>query len=117
MFYSHEILNSRQYGVATIWLVATIGNKFNVKRVGKKAIQEVDVTRACEKIIEPGAPIALRLQGSLLYGVSKVYEQKCHYMLTDVQKIQGHMMTFLRQFGANQLDPAEVRARQVSTQA
>ncbi|KAK6085348.1 hypothetical protein SCUP234_02896 [Seiridium cupressi] len=76
MFYSHEILNSRQYGVATIWLVATIGNKFNVKRVGKKAIQEVDVARACEKIIEPGAPIALRLQGSLLYGVSKVYEQK-----------------------------------------
>lgn len=67
--------------------------------------------RACEKIIEPGAPIALRLQGSLLHGVSRVYEQKCQYMLTDVQKIQAHMVTFLRQFGVNQLDPTEVRAQ------
>jgi hypothetical protein len=93
--------------------VATIGKISSAKRVSKKAIQDVDLARACEKIIEPGAPIALRLQGRLLFGVTKVYEQKCHYMLTDVQKIHGHMETFLRQFGANQLDPAEVRARQV----
>ncbi|KAI1851854.1 hypothetical protein JX266_002707 [Neoarthrinium moseri] len=113
MFYSHELLTSRQYGVATIWLVATIGNKPGARRVGKKAIQGVDVQRACRKIIEPGAPIALRLQGNLLFGVSKVYQEQCSYILTDAQKIQGHMMTFLRQISANQLAPGAATARQV----
>ncbi|KAH8662080.1 Rec8 like protein-domain-containing protein [Xylariales sp. PMI_506] len=117
MFYSHEILTSRQYGVATIWLVATIGGKSNTKRLTRKAIQEVNVQRACEKILEPGAPIALRLQGSLLYGVSQVYNQQCTYMLADAQKIQGHMMTFVKTLGTNQLEPGAGRARQVLSRA
>jgi len=39
-------------------------------------------------------PIALRLQGSLLYGVSRVYSQQCAYMLTDAEKVQTHMRAF-----------------------
>ncbi|KAI1501625.1 Rec8 like protein-domain-containing protein [Biscogniauxia marginata] len=105
MFYSHEILTSRQYGVATIWLVATIGNRTNAKKVTRKAIQEVDVEKACGKILEPGAPIALRLQGNLLFGVSKVYNQQCAYMLTDAKKIQNHINMFFGRFSGNQLDP------------
>ncbi|KAH6651844.1 Rec8 like protein-domain-containing protein [Truncatella angustata] len=110
MFYSHELLTNRQYGVATIWLVATIG-KTSAKRVSKKAIQDVDVARACDQILEPGAPIALRLQGSLLYGLSKVYHQKWHYFVSDLTSVQEHMAKFMRQFGTNQLDPAVTRAR------
>ncbi|KAI1778984.1 Rec8 like protein-domain-containing protein [Hypoxylon cercidicola] len=105
MFYSHEILTSRQYGVATIWLVATVGKGTSTKRVSKKAIQDVDVQKACGKIIEPGAPVALRLQGQLLYGVSSVYNQQCSYMLADLQRIQAHMHVFFTKFGHNQLDP------------
>jgi meiotic recombination protein REC8 len=93
--------------------VATIGNKAGGKRVSKKAIQEVDVQRACEKIIQPGAPIALRLQGNLLYGVSRVYNQQCSYMLTDAHKIQSRMVAFFNQFNTNQLDPEAGKARQV----
>ncbi|XXH02390.1 D-arabinono-1,4-lactone oxidase [Hypoxylon texense] len=105
MFYSHEILTSRQYGVATIWLVATVGKGTSTRKVTRKAIQEVDVQKACGKIIEPGAPVALRLQGQLLYGVSRVYNQQCSYMLADLQKIQAHMHVFFTKFGHNQLDP------------
>ncbi|KAI0130214.1 Rec8 like protein-domain-containing protein [Xylariales sp. AK1849] len=111
MFYSHEILASTQYGVATIWLVATIGHKSGTRRVTRKAIQEVNVKGACEKILEPGAPIALRLQGNLLYGVSRVYQQKCTYLATDAAKVQNHMMTFYRQFQVDQLDPDAGRAK------
>lgn len=93
--------------------MATIGNKSGGKRVSKKAIQEVDVQGACEKIIEPGAPIALRLQGNLLYGVSRVYNQQCSYMLTDAQKIQLKMATFFNQINTNQLDPEAGKARRV----
>ena len=85
--------------------MATIGNKSSTKKVSRKAIQEVDVEKACTKILEPGAPIALRLQGSLLYGVSRVFREQCTYMLSDLQKVQHHMNFFFTKFGDSHLDP------------
>ncbi|KAI1379166.1 Rec8 like protein-domain-containing protein [Hypoxylon crocopeplum] len=111
MFYSHEILTNRQYGVATIWLVATVGTGTSTRKVTRKAIQEVDVQKACGKIIQPGAPVALRLQGQLLYGVSTVYNKQCSYMLADLMKIQMHMHMFFTTFGENQLDPEAGKTR------
>ncbi|KAI1263325.1 Rec8 like protein-domain-containing protein [Xylariaceae sp. FL1019] len=105
MFYSHEILTSHQYGVATIWLVATIGNKSTTRKVTRKAIQDVNVQKACGKILEPGAPIALRLQGNLLYGVSRVYNQQCTYLVTDLKKVQDNMNLFFKTSIGNQLEP------------
>ncbi|EHK18866.1 uncharacterized protein TRIVIDRAFT_44046 [Trichoderma virens Gv29-8] len=104
MFYSHEILNNTQYGVATIWLVATVG-KGNQKRLTKKAIQEVNVPKACEKILDPGAPLALRLQGNLLYGVSRVFAHQCAYVLTDAERTQSDMVTFFRIIQTSETDP------------
>ncbi|KAK0665325.1 hypothetical protein QBC41DRAFT_379819 [Cercophora samala] len=92
-----------------VWppLVSTVGIKSNAKKISRKAIQEVNVQKACETILEPGAPIALRLQGSLLYGVSRVYSQQCQYVLTDAEKVQAHMMAFYNAMGGseNALDP------------
>ncbi|KAK4151324.1 hypothetical protein C8A00DRAFT_45445 [Chaetomidium leptoderma] len=107
MFYSHEILTSQAYGVSTVWLVSTIGLRSTTRKISRKAIQEVDVQKACETILQPGAPIALRLQGSLLYGISRVYSQQCHYVLTDAERIQAHMRAFYSALGGsdNALDP------------
>ncbi|KAF5612999.1 meiotic cohesin rec8 [Fusarium subglutinans] len=110
MFYSHEILSNTQYGVATIWLVATVG-KSNQKRLTRKAIQQVNVPKACETIIDPGAPLALRLQGNLLYGVSRVYAQQCRYMLSDAEKTQSDMMTFFRVMDTSETDPNAGRSK------
>ncbi|KAH6605175.1 meiotic recombination rec8 [Trichoderma cornu-damae] len=103
MFYSHEILNNTQYGVSTIWLVATVGNG-NQKRLTKKAIQRVNVPKACKKILDPGAPLALRLQGNLLYGISRVFAQQCAYVLTDAEKAQSDMVTFFRMIRTSEID-------------
>ncbi|KAK1574344.1 Rec8 like protein-domain-containing protein [Colletotrichum navitas] len=112
MFYSHEILNSRQFGVATIWVVATVGPRGGGKRkISRKAIEEVDIRKACEKIIEPGAPISLRLQSNLLFGVSRVYSSKCNYMLNDAEKVQTLMKTFFRLIANNETVPNAGRAR------
>ncbi|KAI0105640.1 Rec8 like protein-domain-containing protein [Nemania sp. FL0031] len=111
MFYSHEILTSRQYGVATVWLVATIGSRSSTRKVTRKAIQEVDVQRACGKILEPGAPIALRLQGNLLYGISRVHNQQCTYLIADAKKIQDQINFSFRTIFNNQLDPEAGKAR------
>jgi hypothetical protein len=47
-------------------LVATLGSKSSLKRINRKQILDVDVAKACQTIVNPVAPMALRLQGSLL---------------------------------------------------
>ncbi|SPN99962.1 uncharacterized protein DNG_02814 [Cephalotrichum gorgonifer] len=107
MFYSHEILSNRQYGVATIWWVATIGRRGAAKVITRKAIQEVQINKACETIIDPGAPLALRLQSNLLYGVSRIYSEQCRYVLDDAARVKATMRTFYRQMANmnNEIDP------------
>ncbi|KAJ1335703.1 meiotic recombination protein REC8 [Microdochium nivale] len=111
MFYSHEILTNHEHGVSTIWLVATIGNRSSTGRVSKKAIQGVNVQKACGKILQPGVPIALRLQGNLLYGVSRVYRQQCDYMLNDAQRVQSNLELYFKRAGSNQLDQDKAKPR------
>jgi meiotic recombination protein REC8 len=95
-------------------LVATIGPKSSTRRITRKAIQEVNVKKACKTILEPpGAPIALRLQGNLLYGVSRVYSHQCTYVLTDAEKIQSRMEAYYA-LGAshqNAIDPDAGKAK------
>ncbi|CAA9960214.1 Rad21 Rec8 N domain containing protein [Pyrenophora teres f. maculata] len=111
MFYSHEILTSRKYGVATVWLVATLGQKSSLKRINRKQILEVDVPKACQTIVDPVAPMALRLQGNLLYGISRVYLQQCGYVLSDAQIAQNELQMMLRTVKDAALDPDAGRAR------
>lgn len=66
-------------------LVATLGSKTTIsKKLQKKDILEVDLPKACETIISPEAPLALRLQSNLLYGVSRVFREQYQYFYTDV---------------------------------
>ncbi|KAF2762438.1 hypothetical protein EJ05DRAFT_1798 [Pseudovirgaria hyperparasitica] len=126
MFYSHEVLTSRKYGVATIWLVATLGSKSALKKVNRKAISKVDVAKACDTIKEPEAPMALRLQSSLLYvlsivwrgqadehryGVVQVYSQQCQYVLLDAQNAYNSIRQFLKANQNVEIDATTVRAR------
>ncbi|KAE8350435.1 Rec8 like protein-domain-containing protein [Aspergillus coremiiformis] len=111
MFYSHEILTSPDHGVATIWLVATLGSRSISRKLNRKAILDVDVPRACHVIMDPEAPMALRLQGNLLYGVSRVYSQQCGYTLTDVQAIHDKMRTMLKVLPGGGLDPTAGKTR------
>lgn len=94
----------------TFRLIATVGKASN-RKVTRKAIQEVDVPRACEKIIDPGAPLALRLQGNLLYGVSRVFSHQCNYVLSDAEKTQTDMMTFFRVLKTSDVDPQAGKAK------
>lgn len=47
-------------------LVATLGSKSTLKKVSRKAILDVDVVKTCDTIIEPAAPMSLRLSSNLL---------------------------------------------------
>ncbi|KAJ5180113.1 hypothetical protein N7492_003323 [Penicillium capsulatum] len=111
MFYSHEILTSPEHGVATIWLVATLGSRSITRRFNRKAILDVDVPEACKVIISPEAPMALRLQGNLLYGVSRVYHEQCGYTLLDVQSMHDRMVSMLKIMPGGGLAPGAGKAK------
>lgn len=81
----------------------TIG-KGAMRPLTRKAVEEVNVPKACATIIDPGAPLALRLQGSLLYGVSRVFNQQCTYVLSDAGRIQSDMMTIFHVLQATAID-------------
>lgn len=88
-------------------LVANLGHKATSRKVTRKAIEGVNVPQACDTIEKPpGAPIALRLQSSLLYGVSGVYHKHGVYLLDDTEKMWSRMRTYFREGGAaNLTDP------------
>ncbi|KAK2786225.1 hypothetical protein FQN52_007975 [Onygenales sp. PD_12] len=92
-------------------LVATLGSKSTAKKVNRKAILDVDVPKACGTIMHPEAPMALRLQGNLLYGVSRVYNQQCGYALMDAQTMRDRMRTMLKEIRSTGLDPNAGKAK------
>lgn len=56
--------------------MATLGAKSSLKKVSRRAIDNVNVPKACDVIIEPEAPMALRLQSNLLYAqLSYIWRQ------------------------------------------
>ncbi|KAL4753731.1 hypothetical protein BDW72DRAFT_209545 [Aspergillus terricola var. indicus] len=105
------LLTSPEHGVATVWLVATLGARSISRRLNRRTIQNVDVPKACNVIVDPAAPMALRLQSNLLYGISRVYSQQCGYTLLDVQAMHDRMRQTLRSVPAGGLDPSAGKAR------
>uniref|UniRef100_A0A7S3EBL5 Rad21/Rec8-like protein N-terminal domain-containing protein n=1 Tax=Rhodosorus marinus TaxID=101924 RepID=A0A7S3EBL5_9RHOD len=77
MFYSQYIL-TRRGPLSRIWLAAHMQNKLT-----KTMVFSIDLVKACEKIIAPEAPMALRLTSNLLLGVVRVYLRKAKYLLSD----------------------------------
>ncbi|KAK6537781.1 hypothetical protein TWF694_010689 [Orbilia ellipsospora] len=113
MFYDHRILTQRKYGVATVWLVATIGPKSSIsKTVHKKEILDVDLRKACHTIMQSESPLALRLQSNLLFGVSRVFFEQYSYLFTDV--INAHQKIsrdFLMRLDTKKIDLVSNRVK------
>ncbi|KAK9237909.1 Rec8 like protein-domain-containing protein [Lipomyces kononenkoae] len=84
MFYSYDILSRRSSSLSTVWLVATLGSKSSLKRVHRKDIISVSIPDACNLIIHPPQPLALRLSSNLLYGVTSIYDQQSGFLHSDV---------------------------------
>lgn len=54
---------------------------------------DVSVEKTCGTIKDPpGAPIALRLQGTLLYGTARIYQEQCRYILNDSERTQRALL-------------------------
>lgn len=73
---------SNDAGLATAWLLATLGSKTSYKKLVRKDIINISIPETCGYIGKDS--ISLRLSSSLLYGVSLMYKQKVEYFFNDV---------------------------------
>ncbi|CAI0416092.1 unnamed protein product [Linum tenue] len=81
MFYSHQLL-ARKAPLGQIWMAATLHAKMN-----RKKLNMINIISICEEILNPAAPMALRLSGILMGGVVIVYERKVKLLYEDVTRL------------------------------
>ncbi|KAJ4303744.1 sister chromatid cohesion protein 1 [Kalmusia sp. IMI 367209] len=77
MFYHAELLQ-RTGPLAHVWLAANAEKKLTKQQVLQDKIDE-DIN----EIMRPRAPFSLRLSGSLMLGVVRIYSRKARYLLDD----------------------------------
>lgn len=80
MFYAQQVL-TRKGPLAKIWLAATFQTKLT-----RAQVFTTDVASACRQIATPEIPMALRLTGCLLLGVSRIYQKQTGYVLEDASE-------------------------------
>ncbi|KMS99335.1 hypothetical protein BVRB_2g045640 [Beta vulgaris subsp. vulgaris] len=63
-------------------MAATMHAKMN-----RRKLDQIDIIRICEEILNPSVPMALRLSGILMGGVVIVYERKVRLLYDDVNRL------------------------------
>jgi len=80
MFYSQVVL-ARKGPLGKIWLAAHFD-----KKLTKNQIFATDITDSVESVLNPSAPLALRVSGHLMLGIVRIYSRKVKYLMTDCQE-------------------------------
>ncbi|KAA8490893.1 Double-strand-break repair protein rad21-like [Porphyridium purpureum] len=90
MFYSSHIL-TKKGALSKVWLAAHMQHKLT-----KGMVTSVDVEQSCTSIVQPEAPLALRLSSNLMLGVVRIYSKKTKYLLSDCTEAMAKLRTMLR---------------------
>jgi len=77
MFYSQVIL-ARKGPLGKIWLAAHFD-----KKLTKSQIFTTDIEESVNSILNPAAPLALRVSGHLMLGIVRIYSRKVKYLMSD----------------------------------
>ena len=61
-----------------IWLAAHME-----KKLTKNQIFTTDISESVDSVLNPAAPLALRVSGHLMLGIVRIYSRKVKYLMTD----------------------------------
>ncbi|GME97221.1 unnamed protein product [Ambrosiozyma monospora] len=101
--YQNQVATTEQ-GITTVWLLATLGNKFSNTKVSKKKIQSLSIPRVCREITNQTIvtkDFPLRQASSLLYGVTLVYKQQMDYNYKEVRLAKQSMIRNFMKIASN----------------
>ncbi|KAI5450844.1 R8 protein [Naganishia albida] len=88
MFFSEDFLMVKPGGLGIFWLAATLGARGR-KGINKKQILDADISEACQKIMNPPEPIALRTSAGLMMGVVKIHDARYDLFVSDVTTLES----------------------------
>uniref|UniRef100_A0A1D2ABU0 Uncharacterized protein n=1 Tax=Auxenochlorella protothecoides TaxID=3075 RepID=A0A1D2ABU0_AUXPR len=80
MFYSTQIL-SRKGPLATIWIASHLNT-----RLKRAQVVGTSIAGSVDSVLNPEAPLALRLSGQLLLGIVRVYIRKLQFLESDAKE-------------------------------
>ncbi|KAL6780502.1 RAD21 [Auxenochlorella protothecoides x Auxenochlorella symbiontica] len=80
MFYSTQIL-SRKGPLATIWIASHLNT-----RLKRAQVVDTSIAGSVDSVLNPEAPLALRLSGQLLLGIVRVYIRKLQFLESDAKE-------------------------------
>ena len=90
MFYSQIILSTKG-PLGKIWLAAHMD-----KKLTKAQIFQTSIAQSVNNILKPQQPLALRVSGHLLLGVTRIYERKVNYLMVDASEALVRMKMAFR---------------------
>ncbi|KAI8615483.1 Rec8 like protein-domain-containing protein [Chytriomyces sp. MP71] len=114
MFFTNSLFTfeSRQdsAGMGVVWIAATVGGSasssasfqtpgFNVntarnnsiRKLSKKDVTRVDLTRICKYLTNPPEPMALRLSSNLMFGATRVLGNQVHFLYSDAASVSARL--------------------------
>ncbi|KAM0790956.1 hypothetical protein ACM66B_004261 [Microbotryomycetes sp. NB124-2] len=96
---------TRRHGFGIFWLASTLAPsaatgtiKSTIKRISRKEILGCDLVQACEHLINPEEPLALRLSSNLLCGIARVFQHQASH----AHSLRSQSATHLSQLRAQQ---------------
>eukprot|EP01035_Chromulina_nebulosa_P019102 gene19102-24936_t len=85
MFYSQLIL-ARKGPLGKIWIAAHYD-----KKLTKAQIFSTDISDSVQSVLNPAAPLALRVSGHLMLGIVRIYSRKVRYLMADCTEAMWKM--------------------------
>jgi hypothetical protein len=111
VFYATQLL-SKKGALGIIWIASHLD-----KQLKRQQIFEASITTSVEAIINPEAPLALRLSGQLLLGLVRIYSRKIQYLYTDCNDTLVKIRASYRAAGASQQQQQQQQKQQETSGA
>lgn len=86
-----QVILARKGPLGKIWLAAHWD-----KKLTKTQIFSTDISESVEKIVNPAAPLALRVSGHLMLGIVRIYSRKVKYLMSDCAEAMWKMKMAFR---------------------
>ena len=77
MFWTSELFVKRKGKFGWIWIAGT-----SFRRVPPRIIKESDVPELCNSLQNSEVPLALRMQGILMHGITRMHNKKAYFYMT-----------------------------------
>ena len=64
------------------------------KKLTKNQIFTTDISESVDSVLNPAAPLALRVSGHLMLGIVRIYSRKVKYLMADATEAMWYVNVF-----------------------